>query len=345
MIKKTLENTDKLIGKLLPSIFLIISYALIMVQDTSRMYWPYIICTYIIGAGVYYFGQHKKEASLIGYLFPRKIWLHESSINDYTLFIFNFFIYFHLIILFISEPLFLQHWASTVMSWLHIPQSTAAPTLTAGIAFTIFTLLATELAYYITHRAYHEIPFLWELHKVHHSAEVMTPLTFIRAHPLDIFIQNIMKLSAITISSGIFLYMYPNLEGMIMVAGIDAGMFFFYIIGGNLHHSHIWLSFGNKVEHILISPAQHQVHHSDNPKHYDKNYGSMLALWDWLFGSLYLVEKNEQIQFGLGNQKDQKNYNSTLKLLYHPMKQMALILIKPLRKQKRPRQPPLHKKS
>ena len=41
-------------------------------------------------------------------------------------------------------------------------------------------------------------------------------------------------------------------------------------------------------EYLLISPYQHQIHHSDNPKHFNKNMGSKLAIWDWMFGTLVL---------------------------------------------------------
>jgi hypothetical protein len=41
----------------------------------------------------------------------------------------------------------------------------------------------------------------------------------------------------------------------------------------------------------LRQPAHHHVHHSANPKHFNKNFGSCLALWDWMFGTLYVPEK------------------------------------------------------
>ena len=43
----------------------------------------------------------------------------------------------------------------------------------------------------------------------------------------------------------------------------------------------------------------HQIHHSDNPVHYDKNYGVSLAIWDWIFGTLYIPARDETVQFGL----------------------------------------------
>ena len=54
----------------------------------------------------------------------------------------------------------------------------------------------------------------------------------------------------------------------------------------HLQHSHMWIAFRGMLGRIFVSPAHHQVHHSDNPKHFDKNFGSCLALWDWMFGTL-----------------------------------------------------------
>ena len=53
------------------------------------------------------------------------------------------------------------------------------------LVFTATMLLAYDLSYYLYHTAQHRYPFLWELHKVHHSAEVMVGITKDRVHPLD----------------------------------------------------------------------------------------------------------------------------------------------------------------
>jgi sterol desaturase/sphingolipid hydroxylase (fatty acid hydroxylase superfamily) len=73
----------------------------------------------------------------------------------------------------------------------------------------------------------------------------------------------------------------------------------FHLLGANMRHSHIWLSFGPILERIIISPAQHQIHHSKAPRHWDRNYGEVFAIWDWLFGTLYLPGKEREIiEFG-----------------------------------------------
>lgn len=321
MLNTTIHNR---LSSFAPIIFLIASHLILMGYESSRMFWPYMIFSYLIAGAYYYKRTPASYKSLQDYFFSKDLWFHNSSINDYTLFLFNFVVYYHFFAYLLSDWVFLQDTITTQLNAIYSPISTEEPGVIAAILYTILLMLLGELAYYITHRAYHEIPFLWELHKVHHSAEVMTPITFIRSHPIDLFIQNSMRLISIAIASGIFLSIYPSSQGAIMVAGIDAAALVYYLIGANLHHSHIWISFGRPLEYIFISPAQHQIHHSTNPKHFDKNYGSMLAIWDWMFKSLYIPEKHEDISFGLGK-VDYQNYNTTTKLLYYPIEQMILI--------------------
>lgn len=85
------------------------------------------------------------------------------------------------------------------------------------------------------------------------------------------------------------------------VLSINAVDFAWNATGSNLRHSHVWLSYPRWLSHLLISPAMHQVHHSADPRHHDKNLGNIFALWDWLFGTLYLPERVEPVSFGLGD--------------------------------------------
>jgi sterol desaturase/sphingolipid hydroxylase (fatty acid hydroxylase superfamily) len=65
----------------------------------------------------------------------------------------------------------------------------------------------------------------------------------------------------------------------------------------------MWIAFRGVLGRIFVSPAYHQVHHSSNPKHFNKNFGSCLALWDWMFGTLYVPEKErEPLTFGFPDQ-------------------------------------------
>ncbi len=70
-----------------------------------------------------------------------------------------------------------------------------------------------------------------------------------------------------------------------------------------MRHSHVWLSYGDLLEHLFISPAQHQIHHSRAVEHHGKNYGEVLAIWDWMFGTLYVPNGKEDLDFGLADTK------------------------------------------
>src|SRR5712692_6347813 len=145
----------------------------------------------------------------------------------------------------------------------------------------------------------HRIPALWEFHKVHHSAEVLTPITFYRSHPVDMLGQTVAEALASGIVTSVFLYVFGPSLTLTTILGVNAFRFAFYLFGANLRHSHICLSFGSMIEHLVISPAQHQIHHSADPKHFNRNYGSEFAIWDWVFGSLYCARREERITLGL----------------------------------------------
>ncbi|UXX83441.1 sterol desaturase family protein [Roseovarius pelagicus] len=78
---------------------------------------------------------------------------------------------------------------------------------------------------------------------------------------------------------------------LLALIGVNAGYAALCMAGTGLRHSHVWLGFGRVLEHILISPAQHQIHHSSAAEHRNKNYGEVLAIWDWMFGTLYVSRK------------------------------------------------------
>src|SRR5215470_12659027 len=69
----------------------------------------------------------------------------------------------------------------------------------------------------------------------------------------------------------------------------------------------------------LRQPRASSVHHSANPKHFNKNFGSCLALWDWTFGTLYVPEKTrEPLTFGFPGQPDAHTVKGELGELVDP---------------------------
>ena len=92
------------------------------------------------------------------------------------------------------------------------------------------------------------------------------------------------------------------------------------MLGANLRHSHLWFSYGRFLEHIFISPAQHQIHHSNDKMHYETNYGVVLSVWDWAFGSLYIAStKSQRLSFGLDEQSKNHNPRNVCSAIIEPL--------------------------
>ncbi len=309
--------TSQLAERVFPLLILIVTYVRVMTEVVSRTYWPYIFTSYAIAglAYIYYESRHASEEplpTLRDYLFPKHVWLHRSSMNDCGVFFINYYIFLVLYDRYMLNDANLATLMGTLSGLterlgklLHIPQHGVHPGMIPIVLYTIFSYMLSELFFYAYHRSLHRIPLLWHFHKVHHSSEAMTPLTYYRAHPVELWIGNTIRIIGLGLASSIFYYLYPGTPAMVTVGGINVCMFLFFFLSANLLHSHIWLSYGTKLEHIFISPAHHQIHHSNSRRHYDKNFSANLALWDWVFGTLYVTHGKEDISFGLsGRDKD-----------------------------------------
>ena len=215
------------------------------------------------------------------------------------------------------------------------PAHTPAP---AGplvlVIFTITMLLAYDLSYYLYHRLQHQIPLLWELHKVHHSAQVMIGVTKDRVHPIDEIMNHWWDGLIPGVCYGIWLFFALN-PVEVTIFGLNV-----YIIRNTIlmmdfvRHTHLKLSYGRFISAILISPHYHQLHHSIAEKHLDKNFGLTLTVWDWMFGTLAVPEPDEGFVFGLtDNEHDE--YQSLYRLHVLPLKKIGRRLYQAFHRQKK----------
>ncbi len=194
-------------------------------------------------------------------------------------------------------------WRPSLMAWLRLNLGLAGPRglplLAVGALFTLTAFVAEDLARFLAHRAMHRVPALWAFHRVHHCAEVLTPLTLYRTHPVEGALNGAAGALAVGLVTGVLAWVFgPSLRAW-QLLGVDALGLLWVLSGANLRHSHVWLSYGPRVERWLLSPAQHQVHHSRDAAHADKNLGTALAVWDRLGGSLYVTHHHERLRFGL----------------------------------------------
>jgi len=273
-------------------------------------------------------GRRVRLRTILRALFPRRILMHRSNQADIGYLFFNVFVFsvvFGWAILsyqFISNGII----AGLVTLFGPLAPSTLSPFISRAI-ITVMLFLAYELGYWFNHWLSHKVPLLWEFHKVHHTAEVLTPLTNFRVHPVYTWIfANILALSA-AIANGIGHYLFGDATYQYALADTNIILVLFIHAYVHLQHSHMWISFTGVLGRIFVSPAHHQVHHSADPKHFNKNFGSCLALWDWMFGTLYVPSKErEPLTFGFA---DHPNAHTVKGELVEPLVNAAAHL-KPL---------------
>jgi sterol desaturase/sphingolipid hydroxylase (fatty acid hydroxylase superfamily) len=182
--------------------------------------------------------------------------------------------------------------------------------------------LLRDFSHYWVHRAFHS-RWLWEFHKVHHSAPVLVPATASRIHFVELLADKLAASLCVALYAGLFWYLCGGRVSAYSLFGVTYLVFIFNALAANLRHSHVWLSFGPRIEHVLNSPAQHQIHHSDAPRHFNKNFATNLSLWDWLFGTLYVTSATpEPLQFGTG-EPDNDSYLSLYSLVVTPFVRIA----------------------
>jgi sterol desaturase/sphingolipid hydroxylase (fatty acid hydroxylase superfamily) len=293
----------------------------VLLKD-SLIWWPFLVSTFCVGAIVFWHRDRRGLESLHEFrrrYLSRAIWAHRSAQADYAFFIVN-----GVLSPFIVTSLVLS--AAAVANAMHSLLAQAFGVMTVpladGIAMRVGYTLAFFVAYdfgrYVSHKLLHVVPLLWDFHKTHHSAEVLTPLSNYRVHPVDLFVTQICPNLATGLISGIFYYLCGGAIGFYSFLGLHVFIAAFNSIG-NLRHWHVWVTYGPLLDRWLISPAHHQLHHSLEPRHRDKNLGYALAIWDRMFGSLYVPVTEEPFRMGLGDGTDGE-WHTVGRLYFRPFR-------------------------
>ena len=167
----------------------------------------------------------------------------------------------------------------------------AAPDWALNALRTLALFLAYEIGFFVDHTLKHRIPALWELHKSHHSAEVLTPLVNFRVHPLNSLILANNLALFIGIIGGAAQYVLGQKAVSFTLFDQNVLMLLYIYLTAQLQHSEIWIPFTGWWGRLFMSPAHHQLHHSADPAHFNCNMGASLAIWDWLAGSLHMPSR------------------------------------------------------
>lgn len=258
----------------------------------------YLCCTVVLAYGIWMW--RGRPTGFAAWLLPARVYRHRSNLLDIKLFLTNRFVDVAGLTGVVFFPPLVAFWLIGLWSDFAdyvVPPQTWGRTLAA----TVIIVMASDFCKYWAHRWHHEWRVLWPFHAVHHSADVLTPLTVMRAHPVESLVRNLLITVVVGAVQALVLVLVLGKIDFITIGGANALYVLFNTLGANLRHSHIWLSYGRVMEHVFISPAQHQVHHSVAIEHHDKNYGSIFALWDWAFGTLYIPPRQETLTFGVSD--------------------------------------------
>jgi len=152
------------------------------------------------------------------------------------------------------------------------------------IAQVFLIVLFADLVQYWFHRAYHEIPFLWRFHAVHHSAKRMDWLAGSRQHVLEIILTRCVVLVPV------FVLGFPKavIDLYIIIVGFQAVF----------NHANARFNFG-WLKYIIVTPQFHHWHHSSDKAAIDKNYAAHFSFLDYIFGTAVKGEKEWPKEYGV----------------------------------------------
>jgi sterol desaturase/sphingolipid hydroxylase (fatty acid hydroxylase superfamily) len=267
--------------------------------------------------------EHKSLRDFCDFVFPREVILHPSARADALFWITRKavmpFLFIPAGITFVVAVGYVTHLAVGLLFHIQAPLISGPAGPVTIVIFTVTMLVAYDISYYLYHVAQHRFPFLWELHKVHHSAEVMVGITKDRVHPLDELMNRVWDGVIPGICFGIWsLIAMDPVE--LTIFGINVYVMRNILMMDFVRHTHFKISFG-PLNNVILCPHWHQLHHSIDPRHYDKNFGLLFSFWDRIFGTQFVPDPEEDFRFGLID-RDVRDYQSLFGLYILPLKKM-----------------------
>ena len=266
-------------------------------------FWPFF--TAFLIAGFVFWRHHRRRASWRAYwryLWSPYVWKHKSFIVDIKVTVVSIFTpMLQKGVLGISVAAGAAGVASLITGTLGEPALQMDDSLPSVVLLAVAIFLLTDFSVFIIHYIGHMWKPLWAFHRLHHSAERLNPLTVQRSHPVYDIASQVAAVICVAPVQGAMVVFWPEQTGLAVLFGVNIAYGIFSLAGANLRHSHVWLSFG-WFERFFVSPAQHQIHHSKAEEHWDCNFGGVLAIWDWMFGTLVKAPKKRiKLELGLSD--------------------------------------------
>lgn len=309
--------------------------ALLPGSPFSSLSWELLTFTVICAAGFWFFrkgrgskdstGRERPAKNLLQYLFPKDIYTHQSARVDIGLYLLDrgmFPIWFALSLGAVAP--FLERNTIAGIEFMFGASPAIEPTIAWRLFYGLVSILIVDAIFYWTHYMMHKTQIGWALHKVHHSAQVLTPWTRPREHFIVGPLWALGPAIGLAISGGIFAWAFSG--NITQITIVNVGIFsVLYALNGNFRHYHVSFRYPRWLELWLQSPGMHHTHHSYLEKHWDSNLGLVTSIWDRMMGTIYIAEKYEETPWGLA-EKDQREYTTLKDNLVTPVKEIYRIL-------------------
>lgn len=261
----------------------------------------------------------ERKVGLLQFLFPKDIYTHVSARVDIGLWVVERILHpFWSVALLATVGPFVEQ--TMIASLQSIFGNTPALEINYAwmVLYSLVILLSYDFIFFTIHYSMHKIPALWVIHKIHHSAEVLTPITRTREHFIAGPIWATGSAISFGFSAGLFAYLFDG--GITQATILNVGFFaFLFGFNGAFRHYHVQFHYPKWLSYWLQSPAMHHTHHSYLRKHWDTNMAAVTSIWDRMFGTLYIPEKDEYTPWGIGP-NSQHEYRTLWQNLVGPFK-------------------------
>ncbi|NKB99948.1 MAG: fatty acid hydroxylase family protein [Pseudomonadales bacterium] len=275
----------------------------------AALAWQTIAITLLLASGIFFLRRGRgaknaegrmQEMPFLQFLLPKDVYTHESARVDIWLWILERLLRpLWIGLLLVSVGPFIESGLMSLLQTSFGSSPELAPHYAWMLLYSLIVLLFYDAFFYAIHYTMHKVPAFWAIHKVHHSAEVLTPLTRTREHFIAGPIWAAGAALGFAIPGAFFAYLFDGQLNQATLLGM--GLFaFLFGLTGNFRHYHIALHYPNWLCMWLQSPAMHHTHHSYLDKHRDTNLAAVTSVFDRMFGTFYIPEKDEYTPWGLG---------------------------------------------
>jgi sterol desaturase/sphingolipid hydroxylase (fatty acid hydroxylase superfamily) len=151
----------------------------------------------------------------------------------------------------------------------------------------LLTIIVLDGMTYGWHRAYHGVPVMWRMHRVHHSDQGVDVTTSGRFHLTEMVLSAVFRLGVIALWG----------------ASVTSVVIFEIVFGllNQLEHAnlHIPEPLETWLRSIFVTPDMHRIHHSQAREHTNSNYSTIFSWWDRLFGTYRFGADQQTLTLGL----------------------------------------------